>query len=120
VKHIILILLILIVVLEAIYEGLYDKGNKSLSKHIQCIWIACFFGLWYLTIFKWIYFLIYLNIRLLSFDYIYKKISGGKLCGTTSGWYKYICPVVHLAPVIWLLVFTLVILLINYYELINL
>lgn len=117
-KHALILLLLGLVVLEAVYEGMYDIGLKSGSKLIQCIWISSFFVAWAFFTFRWLYLLIYFNIRLLLFDYLYKAISGGVLCGTTSGVYgKYICPVLHTSIIMWFLVFTLIICIIRHYEL---
>ena len=90
-------ILLIIVLTEALYEGLYDRGNKenppkwkgfnlfkSISKFVQCLFIVAFFYFAY-TISKhnwrYEYIAIYLLFRVSLFNYIYALASGGKLFG---------------------------------------
>ena len=49
---IIYINIILIIVLQAVYEGLYDLGRKTISKYVQFVWWLVWFAFVVLCI-KW-------------------------------------------------------------------
>lgn len=93
-------ILLILILLEAIYEGLYDRGvykpkilygfnvYKILSKFVQTLFIASFFYFAY-TISKhnWSreYIIIYLLFRISLFNYVNALAAGRKtLLGTTS------------------------------------
>lgn len=80
-------ILLILVLTEAIYEGLYDRGWKWLSKVCQFLFIATFFYFAYKCSEGWQnkYIIIYLLFRMSMFNYINALASGRKtLLGTTS------------------------------------
>jgi hypothetical protein len=120
-KPTLLILLFLSVLLEAISEGLYDKGKKPLSKIIQGLMIIAFFGLMYCCAkigFVWHIPVMYLLFRLLFFTFAYNKTRGLNpiYIGKTDIYDKYIAKYVMIAPVWYLILFGTIILILKFYE----
>jgi hypothetical protein len=111
-KTLIIFLLIIWVLAEAISEGLYDSGFKAISKIIQALMIVVPFTLIYINIWNWIMPVIYILSRLVLFDLAYNITRGLEItyCGSTTLFYdKWICPVLHTAPVYYLFIFILII-----------
>jgi hypothetical protein len=113
-----LLLIILSVIGEPIYEGLFHRGLKSLSKTIQTVWTANWFAMWYYVELNWIIFAIYFVLRLTTFGAFFNYFAGLKQnhLGTTCWWDIYIEKYIRKPGIWYTLIAVLIMLILKHFD----
>ena len=96
-----IILIFLFCELEAVYEGLEFREQKTISKLVQLVWLLDAFLIWKFVEFNWWLVLIYVLVRITLFGITFNLTAGLKwsFVGTTSLYDKYLAKYFMLAPV---------------------
>jgi len=116
VKPLSIILIFLLCELEAVYEGLEFRGQKTIAKSVQVIWLLDAFFIWKFVEFNWWLVLIYVLLRITLFGITFNLSAGLKwnFIGTTSWYDRYLAKYFMLAPIWWGAIYGLIISILKY------